>query len=169
MSKKSAIALRSHVCDRLKERFDISVDNNGFNELNTITSNSTILYESDIENCDFREVLFKDKKMVCIFDKKLQKVKTVLIPFNDNSNSEFNTLKLGQRVDGNLLFVKPSYGAFILLNDNHRYYIGVLHQTEISSNVDLNKTLKYMIISNNIEKKGKMMGKRRIFLKIVFK
>lgn len=177
MSKKAAISLRNHVCDRLKERFGLTIDYDGYNELNIIAKNSHTLYDSEIENCDFREVLFKDKKMVCIFDIKLNKVKTVLIPFSINSEevlidslnvSQPKTLKVGQKVDGNLLFVKPNYGAFILLNDQSKYYIGVLHETEMKSNVDLSKILKYMVISNFVEKKGKMAGKRRIFLKLIY-
>jgi hypothetical protein len=170
MSRKAAIALRSHVCDRLKERFDISIDINGFNELNYITINSPILYDSEIENCDFREVHFMDKKMVCIFDTKLNKVKTVLIPFSlaeGNFKPETDTLELGKKVEGNLLYIRPNYGAFILLNDKFRYYIGVLHESEIKPDVDLNKNLKYIVISNRIEKKGKTVGKRRIFLKLI--
>jgi hypothetical protein len=160
MSRKAAIALRSHVCDRLKERFDISVDIDGFNELNTITQNGEVLYDSEIENCDFREVTFKDKKIVCIFDRKLQKVKTVLVPWtilseNNNKNELINKI-----FEGNLLFIKPNYGAFILLNCEYEYHIGVLHNSEIKPNIDLYKPMKYKVIS---EKKGKMIGKKKYF------
>lgn len=171
MSKKAAIALRRHVCDRLKERFGLSINLLEYNELNTITSNSYILYDSEIENCDFREVYFMDKKMVCIFDNILNKVKTVLIPFSiadGNFENDTDTLELGKKVEGNLLYIRPNYGAFILLNDKFRYYIGVLHETEIKPDVDLTKTLNYLVVSNRIEKKGKTAGKRRIFLKLIY-
>jgi hypothetical protein len=108
--------------------------------------------------------------MVCIFDTKLNKVKTVLIPFSiaeGNFENDTDTLELGKKVEGNLLYIRPKYGAFILLNDKFRYYIGVLHETEIKPDVDLNKILKYIVISNRIEKKGKTVGKRRIFLKLI--
>lgn len=171
MSKKAAISLRKHVCKRLKERFGLSINLNEYNKLNTITSNSSILYDSEIENCDFREVHFMNKKMVCIFDNILNKVKTVLIPFSiteGNVENDNDTLELGKEVEGNLLYIRSNYGAFILLNDKFRYYIGVLHESEIKPDVDLNKTLKYKVISNRIEKKSKIAGKRRIFLKLIY-
>ena len=58
-----------HVLKRLYERFNLSLTEDDYIGLNSIVENTKpiSISKKDI-GCDFREIIFKNLKMVCVFD-----------------------------------------------------------------------------------------------------
>lgn len=155
----SALSLKEHVEKRLLERFDIKIDQWQYNFLNKIASKQEIIYTSDKNtNCDFRQINYKGKIIICVFDNKLNKIKTVLKPIYNNPEL-FLELKIGKIYTGQILSQK-NYGYLVLINN----IITLLHKTEIKGRkISIGDRMEFKIIANFIDK---ISNNNRVFLKI---
>jgi hypothetical protein len=152
--------IKTHVIKKLYERFGLSITNEEYDNLNSIVESTASMYPSTKDlNCDFREILFRDKKIICIFDNQVNKIKTVLLPLikvKDNNQEIFK----GKIATGRVIS-QTNYGFFVLYEDK---YLALLTNEEAKSvsKINIDDILYFRILNNP----SKHPDENQIFLRI---
>lgn len=152
--------IKTHVVKKLYERFGLSITNEEYDDLNYIAGSTVPMHPSIKDlNCDFREIFYRDKKIICIFDNQLNKIKTVLLPVikvKDNNQEIFKG-----KISTGRVIKQTNYGFFVLYEDK---YLALLtnEEAKLVSKININDIFYFRILNNP----SKSSTEKQIFLRI---
>lgn len=157
MVVEEAIALKRHIDEKLLQRFNIKVNLALYYKINRLAKASKPSNKSHIANCDFRPIKFNNQDIVCIFDNKLNRIKTVLKPINYEVIGGFK--KGATVVDGEVIN-KFKDGYLVVLDSGH---IAVLHNSVNKEELIINNNYSFKLLSSYKDKKSNQV---RNFVKL---
>lgn len=156
MVVNEAIALKKHIDEKLLQRFGIKVNLALYYKINRLAKASKPSNKSHIANCDFRPIKFNNQDIVCIFDNKLNRIKTVLKPINYDV---ITGIKKATVVDGEVIN-KFKDGYLVVLDSGH---IAVLHNSVNKEELIINNNYSFKLLSSYKDKKSNQV---RNFVKL---
>lgn len=151
---KAAVALKKHIDEKLLSRFNIKVNIGLYYKINKLAKLAKPSNISHLPNCDFRKIHFNNQDIFCIFDSKLERIKTVLKPIN------YDVISKNLRIINGEVINRFKDGYLIILDNGS---IAVLHNSVNIEELIINNTYSFKVIHSSINKKN---NKVRNFVKL---